>query len=122
MISSPNIDRAADLDRGVADDRQLRFLGAASPSRRTQFSTMITELSTTSPKSIAPRLMRLAEMPSPTSSSRRTASTAESPGRRSSPRRALPEEDEQDADHQQAPSARLWSTVSSVRAMSSTRS
>ena len=35
----------------------------SSASLRTLFSTMMTELSTMSPKSIAPRLMRLAAMP-----------------------------------------------------------
>ena len=34
-----------------------------SARRRTQFSTIITAASTTIPKSMAPRLMRLAEMP-----------------------------------------------------------
>jgi hypothetical protein len=51
---------------------------------------MITELSTTSPKSIAPRLIRLPATPASASGRRRRASTAGSPSATISPARRLP--------------------------------
>ena len=56
--------RLADFDAGVAHDVDRRSAaGWASDRCRTEFSTMITELSTMMPKSIAPRLIRLPAMP-----------------------------------------------------------
>ena len=55
--------RLAHLDGGVADDLELGPRSPSWASRRTQFSTMITLESTIRPKSIAPRLIRLADTP-----------------------------------------------------------
>ena len=63
MISSPNI---VGLRTSMAASRMISSLGRVPPScasRRTQFSIMITLESTIRPKSIAPRLIRLAEIP-----------------------------------------------------------
>ena len=63
MISSPNI---VGLRTSMAASRTMSSLGRVPPSwasRRTQFSIMITLESTIRPKSIAPRLIRLAEIP-----------------------------------------------------------
>ena len=63
MISSPNM---VGLRTSIAASRMISSLGRVPPSwasRRTQFSTMITLESTIRPKSIAPRLIRLAVTP-----------------------------------------------------------
>ena len=64
MISSPNI---VGLRTSTAASRTTSSIGRRRLSPwamcRTQFSTITTELSTTMPKSIAPRLSRLAAMP-----------------------------------------------------------
>ena len=63
--------RGAHLERRVLDDpqalapseRRPALRACASERRRDAFSTMMTAPSTMSPKSIAPRLIRLPEMP-----------------------------------------------------------
>ena len=122
MISSPNIVGPRTSIAASRTTSSLEAVGGARPSRRTQFSTMITELSTTSPKSIAPRLMRLAEMP--VAHMRFAAKSIES-GIASdtiSPARTFPRSSSSTPTTRSPPSARLWSTVSSVRAISSERS
>ena len=83
---------------------------------------MITELSTTRPKSIAPRLIRLAGMP--TAHIRLAAKSIDSgiASETINPARTLPSSTSSTPTTNSPPSARLWSTVSSVRAIRSERS
>ena len=122
MINSPNI---VGPRTSIAASRTMASFdspGAANPSRRTQFSTMITELSTTRPKSMAPRLMRLAEIP--VIHIRFDANSIDSGIARETikPARTFPRRTRSTPITNSPPSARLWITVSSVRAISSERS
>ncbi len=100
MISSPNM---VGLRTSTAASRMMSSLGRVPPScasRRTQFSIMITLESTIMPKSIAPRLIRLAV--TPVASMMLAAKSIES-GIASAtirPPRMLPSSSEQDHDHQ----------------------
>ena len=96
--------RLADLDGRVADDLELACGPVRSWARcRTQFSTMTTELSTTRPKSIAPRLIRLPAMP--TRSIIVTANSIDSgmADGDDQPGPEVAEEGEQDGDDQDRP-------------------
>ncbi len=93
-----------------------------SVSRRTQFSTMITEPSTISPKSIAPRLIRFPEMPYfciPVSAKSIESGIAEAT---ISAARMFPNSANRTATTSTAPSKRFFSTVRIVFFTSSVRS
>ena len=102
MISSPNM---VGLRTSMAASRTMSSLGRVPPSwasRRTQFSTMITLESTIRPKSIAPRLIRLADRPV---ASMMLAAKSIDSGIASAtirPPRRLPEHGQQHDDHQDA--------------------
>ncbi len=91
-------------------------------SRRTQFSTMITELSTIRPKSIAPRLIRLAV--TAVADIKLAANSMESgiASVTKRPARKLPSVKSSTAITNSPPSQRFVSTVVRVRPMSEARS
>ena len=114
MISSPNI---VGFRTSTAASRMMSsfFLSVRSWARcLTQFSTMTTELSTTRPKSMAPRLMRLPAMP--TRSIIVTAKSIESgmADATMSPARKFPRKAKRTAMTRTAPSKRFRSTVFST--------
>ena len=117
IISSPNM---VGLRTSTAASRMISVRDRPSDgcaSRRTQFSTMITELSTIRPKSIAPRLIRLAVMP--VADIRLVANSIERgiASVTSSPARTLPSMTSRITITNTPPSVRLVSTVFSVRPM-----
>ena len=113
MISSPNI---VGLRTSIAASRMTSSLvcprGMPCESFRTQFSIMTTELSTTRPKSIDPRLNRLAAIPNCSmpenahSMDRGIASATIKPARR------LPRNTNRIATTSSPPSNRFFRTVS----------
>ena len=115
MISSPNI---VGLRTSIAASRmtsQCERPLSLCATRRMQFSIMITELSTIRPKSIAPRLIRLAVMP--VASMMFLANSIDS-GMASAtirPARQLPSRRSRTRMTRMPPSSRLWTTVCSVR-------
>ena len=114
MINSPNM---VGLRTSTAASRMMSILGRVSPScasRRTQFSIMITLESTIRPKSIAPRLIRLAV--TPVASMMFAAKSIDS-GIASAtirPPRTLPSNSKRIATTRPPPSVRLRTTVSKV--------
>ncbi len=63
MIISPNIVGLRTSTQASRTTSVEDFPGCASDMCRTEFSTMITELSISTPKSIAPRLIKLPAIP-----------------------------------------------------------
>ena len=122
MISSPNI---VGFRTSTAASRMMSSFVRSERSWarcRTQFSTMTTELSTTRPKSMAPRLIRLPAMP--TRSIIVTAKSIESGMAEAtiSPARKFPRKAKSTAMTRIAPSNRFRSTVLSTWLTRSVRS
>ena len=122
MISSPNI---VGLRTSIAASRMTCSRGVRPwswASREMQFSIMITELSTIRPKSMAPRLMRLAVIEKACirlvakSIDRGMASAVTSPARR------LPSMISSTMMTRAPPSTRFLTTVERVRPMRAERS
>ena len=114
MISSP---KRVGLRTSTAASRMISILGRVPPSsarRRTQFSIMMTLESTSRPKSIAPRLIRLAV--TPVASITLAAKSIESGIARAtiSPARMFPSSASKTTMTSTPPSRRLCFTVSSV--------
>ncbi len=122
MINSPNI---VGLRTSIAASRMMSsrdLLPSLCPSRIKQFSIMITELSTIRPKSIAPKLIKLAV--TPVASIKLVANSIDS-GIASavmSPARKLPSITSSTRMTSPPPSIRFVTTVLSVRPMSAARS
>ncbi len=121
MISSPNI---VGFRTSMAASRMVSIQGLfpRCDTRRTQFSTMMTELSTMSPKSMAPRLSKLAAMPA--STIMLPANSIESGMARATirPARRLPRNTNRTAMTSSAPASRLCSTVRITLSTRSVRS
>lgn len=121
MISSPNM--VGFLTSTAASRMMASFVRweRSWARRRTQFSTITTELSTTSPKSMAPRLIRLPSMP--TRSITVTANSMDSGMAEAtmSPARRLPRKAKRTATTRIAPSRRFRSTVLSTASTRSDR-
>jgi hypothetical protein len=101
---------------------RLRPPAVANPSRRRQFSTMITAPSTISPKSSAPRLIRLADVRDCTMPVNVISMASGITAAVSSAARTLPSSANSTTTTSSAPSTRFFSTVASVLSTSVVRS
>jgi len=114
MMSSPNI---VGLRTSMAASRTIsaRDRPVRSSARwRAEFSTEITELSTISPKSIAPRLMRVPAIPARTMRSKAKRSESGMAAATISPARTFPRKTKRTAMTSSAPSKRFLRTVCST--------
>jgi hypothetical protein len=90
--------------------------------RRTMFSTMTTEPSTSRPKSIAPRLMRFPEMPARTIAMKATSIDSGIAEATIRPPRRLPRSNRSTAITRRPPSTRFLETVAMTRETRACRS
>ena len=121
IITAKNTGRATSRPASAITAWRARPSGARS-RRRTMFSIMTTEPSTISPKSIAPRLIRLPEMPARTIPVKANSIDSGMAAATISPPRTLPRNSSSTAMTSRPPSARFRCTVAIVRWTSSLRS
>ena len=121
MINSPNRvgRRTSTAASRMVSSHGLRGACAAC---RAQFSTMITELSTIKPKSIAPRLSRLAAMPDCSMTLPANSMASGIAVATIRPARRLPRNANSTATTSRAPASRLCFTVRITLSTSSVRS
>jgi hypothetical protein len=122
MISSPNMvgpRTSIDASRTTSSTERP---SPASPRRRTLFSIMITELSTTSPKSMAPRLSKLPAIPKRSMPLKAKSIESGIAAATISPARRLPRNTNRTATTNSAPSSKFVCTVAMTWSTSSVRS
>ena len=122
MMSSPNI---VGRRTSIAASRTTSIRGRPPPPWamwRTTFSIMMTELSTTSPKSSAPRLRRLPAMPNRSIPEKAKSIDMGIAHATMSPARRFPRNRNSTATTRSPPSNRLLRTVSMTWSTSSVRS
>ena len=108
MIASPNTlaDLTSTVARSTTSTRSASVNASdcaccLSPSRRTAFSTMITAPSTSRPKSIAPRLIRLPDSPNAFITVTANSSERGMVIATTSPAAQIAQQNQQHEDHQQ---------------------
>ena len=114
MISSPKrVGLRTSTAASRTTSRTLRPV-LSSSTRRAAFSTMMTELSTTSPKSMAPRLIRVPATPKRSIMSKAKSIDSGMARATMSPALRLPRNAKSTAMTSSAPSSRLLCTVCST--------
>ncbi len=123
MMSSPNIvGRRTSTAASRTTSSCGRFKASPCDRWRTMFSTMTTELSTTRPKSRAPRLRRLAAMPNCSMPQKANSIDSGMADATIRPARRFPRNRNSTATTNRPPSNRLARTVSMTWFTSSVRS
>ena len=123
MMPIPNVmGRTTSWAASAVICRTVLSRPSGSPRRRTTFSTRTTAPSTIRPKSIAPRLMRLAEMRDSTIPVKASSIESGMAEATISPARMLPRKAKRTATTRSAPSSRFVSTVRMTRRTRTARS